>query len=194
MAKPPKTAAAVAPDTDDNAAPDLQTLKRYFTEAASLTQIARTNSLTAIDYYDSDQFTPKELKTLDDRGQPAIVVNRIKPAINGIIGVTEKARADPRCWPRNPGDEDQADAATDVLRYIADYNRFKRLRGDCFRDMLVPGSMAALIGVDGDKQVTITQVRWEEFFYDPRARRNDFKDARYLGVAKWMYAEDASAL
>ena len=198
MAKPGRKAdapSAMAQDADGaSALPDLTTLKRYFTEAEQLTQAARANSLTAIDYYDSDQFTPQELQALKDRGQPAIVVNRIKPAINGIIGVTEKARADPRCWPRNPGDDDQADAATDVLRYIADFNRFKRIKADCFRDMLVPGTMAALIGVDGDKQVLITQIRWEEFFYDPRSRRNDFKDARYLGVAKWMYQDDVAAL
>jgi hypothetical protein len=179
---------------DDDASGSLAKLKRYFTEARDLTQQSRTNALTAIDYYDSDQFTPDELARLQARGQPAIVVNRIKPAVNGIIGVTEKGRSDPRCWPRNPGDNDQADAATDVLRYIADFNRFKRTKQDCFLDLLVPGTMAALVGVDEDKQVTITQVRWEEFFHDPRSRRKDFKDARFLGIAKWMYEDDVAAL
>ncbi len=175
-------------------APDLARLKRYFTEARDLTVDARARSLTAIDYYDSDQYTPAELTKLAARNQPPIVINRVKPAINAIIGITEKGRADPRAWPRNPGDDDAADAATDILRYIADFNRFKRLKQDCFLDMLVPGAMAALMGVDGDKQVTITQIRWEEFFADPRSRRRDFKDARFLGIAKWMYADDVSAL
>ena len=175
-------------------APDLMKLKRYFTEAEQLTQDARRHSLTAIDYYDSDQFTREDLIKLHDRGQPPIVINRIKPAINGMIGVVERGRSDPRAWPRNPDDADAADAATDILRYIADFNRFKRLKCDCFRDMLIPGSMAALVGVDPDQQVTITQIRWEEFFFDARARRPDFKDARYLGVAKWMYADDVTAL
>jgi hypothetical protein len=175
-------------------APDLTRLKRYFTESEQLTLAARTHSLRAIDYYDSDQFGREELVKLHERNQPAIVINRIKPAINGIIGVTERGRSDPRAWPRNPGNEDAADAATDVLRYIADFNRFKRVKQDCFKDLLVPGSMAALVGVDPDSQVTITQVRWEEFFYDPRSRRPDFKDARYLGIAKWMYADDVTAL
>jgi hypothetical protein len=99
----------------DPDAPDLPRLKRYFTESEQLTADARKNALVAIDYYDSDQFTREELAALDLRGQPAIVINRIKPAINGIIGVTEKGRSDPRAWPRNPGDDDAADAATDVL-------------------------------------------------------------------------------
>ncbi|MBV8594052.1 MAG: hypothetical protein JOZ27_07125, partial [Caulobacteraceae bacterium] len=174
--------------------PDLAKLKRYFTDARDLTVQARTNSLLAIDYYDSDQFTATELAELSRRGQPPIVVNRIKPAVHGIVGVTEKGRSDPRCWPRAPGDEDAADAATDVLRYIADFNRFRRLKQDCFRDMLVPGTMAALIGVDDDRQVTLTQIRWEEFVGDPRSRRADWKDARYLGIAKWMYADDVAHL
>jgi hypothetical protein len=174
--------------------PDLMRLKRYFTDHEQLTYEARRNSLTAIDYYDSDQFTRAELAALRERGQPPIVVNRIKPAINGIIGVSQKGTSDPKCWPRNPGDEAAADAATDVLRYIADVNRFKRLKLDVFRDILVPGTGAALIGADPDTQVTITQIRWEEFFYDPRSRRPDFKDARYLGIAKWMYADDVAAL
>jgi hypothetical protein len=134
------------------------------------------------------------LHKLAQRSQPPIVINRIKPAINGIIGVTEKGRSDPRAWPRNPGNEDSADAATDILRYIADFNRFKRLKRDCFLDMLVPGTCAALMGVDEDKQITITQVRWEEFFGDPQSRRADYKDARYLGICKWMYADDVGSL
>jgi hypothetical protein len=175
-------------------APDLARLKRYFSEHEQLTADSRGHSLQASDYYDGDQYTPQDRREMAERGQPAIVINRIKAAINGIIGVAERGRSDPKCWPRNPGDEDSADAATDALRYIADFNRFKRLKLDVFRDMLVPGTGAVLVGADSDKNVTLTQIRWEEFFYDPRARRPDFKDARYLGVAKWMYADDVAAL
>lgn len=173
---------------------DLSRLKRYFTEAEHLTADARAKSLQCIDYYDSDQYTRAELAKLAERGQPAIVINRIKPAINGMVGVIERSRTDPRAWPRNPQDADSADTATDVLRYIADFNRFKRLKADCFRDMLIAGTMAAVVGVDADLNVAIEQIRWEEFFFDPRARRGDFRDARYLGIAKWMYADDVQAL
>ncbi len=173
---------------------DLAKLKRYFAEAAYKTQTARAYSLTAIDYYDSDQYSRPELQKLAARSQPPIVINRIKPAINGIIGVIERARSDPKAWPRNPGNDEAADAATDVLRYVADFNRFKRIKRDCFLDMLVPGTGAALVGVDQDLQVTITQVRWEEIFIDPQSRRLDAKDARYLGVCKWMYADDLGAM
>ena len=169
-------------------APDLEKLKRYFTEARQLTETARTKSLQAIDYYDTDQLVPQQIEELRKRHQPEIVINRIKPAINGIVGVIERGRSDPRAWPREPEKADQADVATDVLRYVAGQNRFKQVKSDCFFDMLIPGTMAAIVGVDPDLQVTVTQIRWEEFFGDPRSRRKDWLDARYLGIAKWMYA------
>jgi hypothetical protein len=87
--EPPQDDAREASPPEAGAAdlPDLMRLKRYFTEHEQLTYEARRNSLTAIDYYDTDQFTREELARLRERGQPAIIINRIKPAINGIIGV-----------------------------------------------------------------------------------------------------------
>ena len=69
---------------DTTQPPDLARMKRYFTESEQLTQAARKQSLTALDYYDSDQFTPTELVILQARSQPAIVINRIKPAVNTL--------------------------------------------------------------------------------------------------------------
>jgi hypothetical protein len=51
-----------------------------------------------------------------------------------------------------------------------------------------------LVEVDDDKRPKLTQVRWEEFFFDPRSRKRDFSDARYMGIAKWMYADDVGAM
>jgi len=67
-------------------APDLAKLKRYFAEARDLTEVARTNALLAIDYYDSEQIAPTERAELLRRRQPPIVVNRVKPAIQPIGG------------------------------------------------------------------------------------------------------------
>jgi hypothetical protein len=64
-------------------APDLEKLKRYFTEARQLTETARTKSLQAIDYYDTDQLVPQQIEELRKRHQPEIVINRIAPAIGG---------------------------------------------------------------------------------------------------------------
>jgi len=183
-----ETTAAASP------APDLARLKRMVEEWRSLTAEARLDSEISIDYYDTKQWTENEKASLAARNQPDIAFNRIKPAVNGIVGVTERGRSEPRAYPRTPNDEDSADVATDTLRYIADFNRFQRIKQDCFLDMLVPGTMAALVGVDADKNIPITQIRWEEFIHDPRSRRRDFEDARFKGIAKWQYVDDVVAM
>src|SRR5258708_39385778 len=71
----------------DSQPADLAKLKRYFAEARDLTLVARTNSILAQDYYDSDQFTPQEKAALRERRQPPIIVNRIKPAISAFLGL-----------------------------------------------------------------------------------------------------------
>jgi hypothetical protein len=177
---------------EDRKPPDLARLVRMVTEGQSLTAEPRKQSQIDDDYYHSHQLSADELKALASRGQPDIIINRTKAAINGILGVTEQGKSEPRAYPRTPHDEDSADVATDVLRYIAEKNRFPRLKQDVFRDMLVAGTGAVLIGANDDLDVTGEQIRWEELIYDPRARRNDFSDARYLGIAKWMYADDVA--
>lgn len=172
--------------------PPLQTCKRMLDEFRDLTLDARTLSRKCEDYYHCDQWTPQERAVLAKRMQPDTTVNRIRVAINGTVGVVDGSKSEPRAYPRTPQDEDSADVATDVLRYIADHSRFHYLKVQAFRNMLVPGTMAAIIEVDEDRQVMPVEIRPEELVYDPRSRRDDFRDARYMGIAKWRYAEDVA--
>lgn len=230
---------------------DIVRLKKMFDDSRSGTDTARRDSELSRDYYDSYQLTPEERKVLRDRGQPEVETNRIKGAINGILGVMEMGKTDPRAYMRNPEQQpapgsqpqrpapalggpapgqlqpgpngqpppqtgtpqlgqqvmggnggppmgaaplDAADVATMTLRYIADTTHFQSTKMDMLENFLIEGTCAAIFEVDEAKDVLASQIRWEEFFYDPRSRRNDFKDARYLGVAKWMYADYLAAI
>lgn len=180
----------------------------------------RKESMTDRDYYDCHQLTEAELQVYRLRGQPPIIINRIRRGIDGILGVVEQAKTSPRAYLRNPpkpsqpqpqqqmqpgmspqqqqgpvrGDLDAGDVASMTLRYISDSQRFPQLKMDALDNMLVEGSCAAIFETGPDQNVIAAQIRWEEFFYDPRSRRSDFKDARYLGIAKWMYADQVASI
>lgn len=145
---------------------------------------------TDVNYYHGYQLTRNERLTLSQRGQPDVVINRIRVAVNGLLGVIIHSKADPRCWPRTPNDEDSADVATDTLRYIQQSSRFNRTKAECVWDMLVPGVGAAIIEVDEKGNVSPRQIAWNEFFHDPRSKKRDLSDALYMGIAKWQYASD----
>jgi hypothetical protein len=165
-----------------------------FAEARDLLADNRKEQQIDDDYYHGYQLTAEERATLKTRKQPETVFNRYRKSINGTLGVLEDGRSDPRAYGRNPGvDEDAADVVSKTLRFIADMNDFHELRLECAYDYLVPGTCAAIVEIDDKNRPTAQQIRWEEHFHDPRARKKDFSDARYQGIAKWMYADFLSA-
>lgn len=166
--------------------PPNKQLRQMFDNARSVTNAARTTSQKCRDYYDGpEQLKSETRRILRMRGQPPIYTNRVRPAIDGILGVLDAGAVDPRAYPRNPQDQDASDVATKALRYIADVNNFQATKLDVAENDLIEGVGAAIFEWDG-KTITATQIRFEEFFYDPYSRRIDFKDATYLGIAKWM--------
>lgn len=173
----------------DDKALDLTALKRRFSESRDLTAEARRECDIDDDYVNSYQWTPEERRQLAMRRQPDSVYNYVRPAVYGMLGVLKQGRTDPRAFGRNPEDDQAADVATKVLRFDAEKNDFVNIRLDVAYDYLAKGVGAVIIEGDHSGQITLQQVRWEEFFYDPRSRRKDFQDARYKGVAKWVYAD-----
>jgi hypothetical protein len=173
----------------------LDEYKRMFAEARDLLADNRKEQQIDDDYYHGYQLTADERATLQKRKQPDTVFNRYRKSVNGTLGVLDGGATDPRAYGRNPGvDEDAADVVSKTLRYVADMNDFQELRLECAYDYLVPGTCAAIVEVDENNRPTARQIRWEEHFHDPRARKKDFSDARYQGIAKWMYADEVKAL
>lgn len=171
-------------------APQIETLRKRFDDARDQLAEARDNSLRDRDYFDG----PKQLnsdvrQTLSLRSQPAIYTNRVRPAVNGILGILEASRSDPRGFPRNPQDEASADVCTKTLRFIADTAKFDETKQDVAENFLIEGTGAAIVEMDGE-DIAITHIRHEEFYHDPYSRRADFRDARYMGVAKWKDAAE----
>lgn len=189
----PYTAPANLPavgQTDDSPEVKLETYRRLFTEARNMTQVTRQNAKLYRRYYDNKQYDERTLRRIRGRNEPTFSINRIRPGIEGMIGVVEKGKTDPQAWPRNPQDQDAAEVATDCLRYASDMNRWDQNKLKVFRNMCVEGTAAVITEVDAKYEVRIRRWRYEEFFYDPYSREPDFSDASYMGGAKWQYVDE----
>jgi hypothetical protein len=168
---------------------ELDRLKKLYREARDNTDKARKEADLAQDYYDNKQWTSEQIKALRKRKQPEIWINRIAPAVNGILGVLEQGESDPRAFPRTEDDQDAAEVATDALRYAADNCRWGRTKLAAAKTYLVTGVGAVIVEVDEKRDPIPRIIRHGEFIYDPHSRDPDFEDARYMGVAKWMYVD-----
>jgi hypothetical protein len=180
---------AEAPAADDGK-PKLEDLRKMASDAMDLQDQARVEAQKDQDYYDDIQWTADERKTLEGRGQPCLTFNHIKPAINAIVGIRERSKVDPKAWGRTPKDRDAAEVFTDGLRYVDDVTRFKNTKRDALFQLAIWGITGGLVEVDETGQELKTcKIDPRDYFYDPFSRMNDFSDARYDGVAKWMDAD-----
>ncbi len=167
----------------------LDTYKRLFTEARDLSQTVRETAKAHRRYYDG-KIDDKLKRILRRKRQPDFTINRVRPGIEGMVGVVEGGKAEPRALPRNGPDQQSAETATKCLGYVSDTNRWPRSKLKVFRNMLVEGTAAVLIEVDDQLEVRFRRIRYEEFFHDPYSREDDFSDASYMGLAKWQYVDE----
>lgn len=168
---------------------DLHRLKKLYNEAREDTRESRQEADLAFDYYDNKQWTSAQIRALRKRKQPEIWINRIAPAVNGILGVLEQGQGDPRAFPRNGEDQNASEVATDALRYAADKSRWQRTKLQAAKNFLIGMSGAVIVEVNDEGDPWPRLIRAGEHLYDPHSRDPDFEDARYQGVAKWMYVD-----
>lgn len=162
---------------------------RQFTAYIDATADGRADAEKARDYRDNRQWTPDQVAILGARGQAAITDNRIAPKVDFMVGVERANRADPKAYPRTPDHDEDAEAVTDALRYVADNTLLDEAFSECFEELIVEGIEVMSIDVKevrGQMEVVPDQVHWDRFYYDPHSRERDFSDAEYLGVSAWM--------
>lgn len=182
--------------SDNTSYDDVTEAVRRFEEAENTTRPARANSERDRDYYDGKQWTSAEESELKKRGQPVVTYNRIQRKVNYLKGLEAQTRKDPKGFPRTPGDDGAAQAATDALRYVCDDQQWDSIRSDAYEYIMVEGTGAVFVGAKEGKQgvdPSLIGISWDRLYYDPYSRRVDFSDANYMGIVTWMELDDALA-
>ena len=107
---------------------DVADLVRMFEESEDATYDARQLSERDRDYVDNKQLTSAEEAALKKRGQPLVVINRIKGKIEFLVGMEIERRIDPKAFPRTPAHEQDADGASQAMKYVSDEQRYDHKR------------------------------------------------------------------
>ena len=202
-------------EEDEDHGYPISRLRRQFTDFASSKTAEIEEQRVARHYFHSDQLTEKELKILKARGQPAVVRNFIDRKVNGIVGMMERLRQDPKAYPRTPYEEQRGgdELATSVVRYVLDKpaddgNDWASTCAECSRQAGIEGTFGIELLLDSgdtsteeekgsdypwweqaqgqDPDISYAKVDGDTFFYDPRSVKYTFSDARYMGSAKWL--------
>jgi hypothetical protein len=168
----------------------------WYEAAEDSSVTAREKSERDRDYVDNKQLTEDEVRKLEARGQPAIVLNVIRSRAAFMSGMEKKQRRDPKAYPRNnPNDVAAAEAFTDGMRYVVDAADYLTQRSAAFKNIAIEGfggvELAAVPKRNGDIEITISHSPWARLFFDPHSEKPDFSDARYRGMVLWMDLDEA---
>ncbi len=151
------------------------------------------------DYYDGNQLSPETVEKLQDRGQPPLVTNIIKPTVDTVLGMEAKSRSD---WRVRPEDDDEcsdelAEALSVKLKHAEIESRADRAVSDAYAAQLKAGLGWVEVSREHDPfkcQYRVRYVHRREIFWDWRAEQPDLSDARYLIRRRWLELEHAIAL
>lgn len=198
MAKKKNQSVALPQDEKpQDASNDHSMLIEWVNEADDATQTSRDWSEKCRNYYDSRQWSEAEARALAKRKQAATVINRIKPKMDGLMGMERANKTTAKAYPRTPQHEKAATAATEAVRFVLQDNFYDQLRSSAWDNLLLEGTggLEVVVKAKGDDfRITINHVPWDRIIYDPHSRRKDFSDARYLGQVVWMDYDQALSL
>jgi hypothetical protein len=169
-------------------------LIEWVNDADTATEYSRFLSEKGRDYYDSEQWTDEEKKKLKDQKQAATVINRIKPKMDGLMGMERVNKTTAKAFPRTPKHKDAATAVTEAIRFCLQDNAYSDIRSSCWDNIVIEGTAGCEIMVKAkgdDFKITIKHLMWDRLIYDPFSRRKDFSDARFLGQVVWMDYDEA---
>lgn len=173
---------------------------RMFFDADEAAKDERREANQARDYFDGKQYTDEELEILAKRRQPPTTLNRVARKVNHLLGLEVDRRTDPKAFARTINHEQEAQAATDALRYVEQNIQLDQTFSSVHETMLIEGYGGFELTVEpteerGQPTYKIGAVFWEwdRLFYDPHSVKPDFSDASYLGGVEWLDLEDAKA-
>ena len=159
----------------------------------------RRESDKASDYYDGNQLSAEVVEIRKSRGQPELISNFVKPAIDTVLGMEAKTRTDWRV--RSDDDEacsdDLAEALSVKLKHAEIESRADRAVSDAYAAQCKAGIGWVEVSSERDPFKCPYRVRYvhrREIFWDWRAEQPDLSDARYLIRRRWIDLDHAIAM
>src|SRR5215831_14792835 len=195
---PSATSPTGEPGTDDTGYYSLEQLRRQYNDYLGTKTQEIEEAKEARRYYHGAQWTDKEIKALKRRRQPVITSNRIVRKIDAVVGLVERLKQDPKAYSRTPNSDQGAEVATAVLRYAIDkvdwQSKYPRAARMGAIDGLAGVELDLAYGDHKDPDIDIHLVYPDTFFYDPRSYDDNFTDARFMGISKWVDVDQAKEL
>ena len=145
------------------------------------------------------QWTSDQKRILEERGQAALVVNRIHPAVEAAKALITANKPQFRVSPREDSDNSVAQAVNGLLEYIWQISEGNTVLRRVVDDYYVTGLGCALVYIDpmmdmGKGEVCIHDIDPLDVYIDPNSRSPHGDDAENVIISRLYTKDQAKAL
>lgn len=179
--------------------PTIEDLKDSFKIDYEAYYLSRKEANEVWDLYHNRQYTPEQLATLANRGQPAETFNVIKKFSRMLLGYYSTVVNTAKVLPRQYRDIDTAALLNDTVDHVFVSNRMGTLGDKLKLSALVSGIMVAFVNVRDSgyrdefgrpiNRIDLSYVPDSQVVIDSMSTEDDYSDARRLHRFKWLSRE-----
>lgn len=166
--------------------------QEFIRQAANRAEMAKDE-----DFYDGDQWDPDAVIELNNRGQKAVVFNKVKQACDALIGAERKSKIDFKVYARDPEEDEVAESKTALCKYVSDVNKFAYEKSNAYEEMVKGGMSYIELGIRSDpdeEPIYIRNESWRYCWYDSVSRSKNPDNWRYFFRAKTIDLDIAQAM
>jgi hypothetical protein len=150
------------------------------------------------EFYRGEQWDRETAARLARQRRPALTINKIKPAIENVMGEQIKNQAETMFRPRGGANDETAAALQKVYKQISDNNQLSWRRQEMFADGIITSRGFLDVRIDyGDSmtgEVKITNVNPKNVIIDPDADEYEPASWSDVMISKWFTADDIAVL
>lgn len=157
----------------------------------------RLEQMLDYDFYDHIQWSDADRAVLAARHQAPLTYNKIKMALDWVIGTERRTRIDGVVHPRAQDDVELATVKGELLKYLSDTNRVPWARSQAFKDAAIAGCGWTEENIrtnQAGEPVMVKHVPWRQMRRDPVSRELDLSDCRFLIREKFADLDYSEAM
>lgn len=174
---------------------DTTKIRSWFKQAVDKSNTWRKHAKEDYDFVRGKQWSDDDVEALNEKGRPALTINKIRPHLNILSGYQRVNRYEIGFEPRTSDDYESCELRKGITKYIMDYCDYNDVESAVFLDGVIGGIGWFHVFYDWDYQtmngeVSIERVSPFDIYTDPEARKANYDDAKYIFRAKWVDKEE----
>lgn len=144
----------------------------------------RTQAREDYGFFAGEQWDSEDKAILEEQGRAAVVFNRVARTVNAVAGLELQNRQEVRYLPRELGDSGLSDTLSEAAKWVRDSCDAEDEESESFQDAVICGQgwTETRLEYETDPEGLVLIERRDPFEMgvDPRAKKRNFDDMRYV--------------